>query len=396
MTYPLATLAPTISATGIAAPSYQDIFLSLQASFQLIYGSDIYISPDSQDGQWLAIIAQAIFDANNAAIAVYQSFSPTYSQGAGLSSMVKINGLSRNISGYSTAVGTVSGTAGAVITGGVVQDINNNLWNLPSPITIPSSGSITETVTSQEPGAILAPAGTINTIYNPQYGWGSFTNTADAVIGAAVETDAALQARQAKSVALPAQTVMSSILAAILALPAVDYATGYSNDTAVTDANGVPAHSITIVVWSATAIPVNDVANVIYLYKMPGAQTYAAGTGAQAVTIYSPQGYPTVINFNLLQKVYIYFDITIVKLANFVTGTETDIATAIGNFLNSQEAGFDVYPSQIQAVAQSAAETFYIAAFKLGTTPSPTGTSPIMIAYTSYATVNYSTISVHV
>ena len=56
-TYPLSTLAATISATGISAPTYDEILTSLQTSFQSIYGSDAYISADSQDGQMLAVFA---------------------------------------------------------------------------------------------------------------------------------------------------------------------------------------------------------------------------------------------------------------------------------------------------------------------------------------------------
>ena len=75
-TYPLATLACTIGSTGISAPAYSDIVASLQASFQLIYGADSYLGPDSQDGQMLAIYAKAQDDTNQAQIAVYNSFSP--------------------------------------------------------------------------------------------------------------------------------------------------------------------------------------------------------------------------------------------------------------------------------------------------------------------------------
>ena len=75
-TYPLATLAAQVTSTGISAPSYNDILSSLTASFQGIYGSDAYLGPDSQDGQLLAVVAQAIYDCNQTAIAVYNQFSP--------------------------------------------------------------------------------------------------------------------------------------------------------------------------------------------------------------------------------------------------------------------------------------------------------------------------------
>jgi hypothetical protein len=95
-TFPLATLACTIDENGISAPSYADVLASLQASFQSIYGSDIYIEPDSQDGQWLAVLAQIINDGNQADVTSYNGYSPSYAQGAALSSQVKINGLRRD------------------------------------------------------------------------------------------------------------------------------------------------------------------------------------------------------------------------------------------------------------------------------------------------------------
>jgi hypothetical protein len=81
-TYPLPTLAATVTDAGISAPPYADILLSLQASYRSIFGSDIYIDADSQDGQWLAIIAAAVNDCNAATIAAYNSRSPATAQGA--------------------------------------------------------------------------------------------------------------------------------------------------------------------------------------------------------------------------------------------------------------------------------------------------------------------------
>jgi len=90
------------------------------------------VAPDSQDGQWLAALASAINDSNQAAVMVFQSFSPTYAQGVNLSSLVKINGLTRLVATNSTAVGNVVGVAGTVIANGSVADTAGNIWNLPA------------------------------------------------------------------------------------------------------------------------------------------------------------------------------------------------------------------------------------------------------------------------
>ena len=62
----MAIPVPTISATGITAPSYADILTGYQDAYWTIYGSDAVLTPDSQDGQWLAVQAQAYVYENNA------------------------------------------------------------------------------------------------------------------------------------------------------------------------------------------------------------------------------------------------------------------------------------------------------------------------------------------
>ncbi len=380
-TYPLATLAPTIDSSGISIPSYNDIYQSLIADFKNIYGADIYIAPDSQDGQWLAILASAFNNSNQAMVAVFQSFSPTYAQGIGLSSVVKINGIMRGVATNSTAVGNVIGVAGTIITAGIVQDINGNLWNLPATVTIPIGGSISVTVTAQQVGNIIAPIGTINKIANPQLGWQSFSNTSDAIAGAPVESDATLRGRQTISAALPALTVLDAILAAVGNVTGVTRFTALENDTATTDANGIPAHSIAVVVLGGSVL---DVATAISR-KAPGVQTY--GTTSQTVTdIY---GLPTVINFFQLTQTNVYFAITIKALTGYVSTTGTALVNALVNFVNSLAIGEDVYQSQAQAAAslinQQIGQTYYIVSLFLGTSPSPGGSSNIVIPFNAAA-----------
>lgn len=392
-TYPLATLAPTIDLTGISAPSYNDVYQSLIAIFQSIYGSGIYIAPDSQDGQWIAALAKAINDSNQAAVAVFQAFSPVYAQGAGLSSLVKLNGLVRSTATNSTAVGNVVGQAGTIISNGVVQDANQNLWNLPTTVTIPTGGSIAVTVTAQKAGNIVAPSGTINKIYNPQLGWQSFTSTADAVPGAAVETDAALRVRQFNSTALPALSIVEAIYAAIGAVPGVTRWWVYMNDTATTDANGIPAHSICAVVQGGT---VAAIAAAINSKKSPGAQTY----GTTSATVYDANGLSTVINYDILSLTQVYFAITIKALPGYVATTATAIQNAVAAFINSLTIGEDVYMSQAYAEAalpgQTIGQSFYIQTFYLGLASNPTGTANLTIAFNAAAACSAANVIVTV
>lgn len=383
--FPLATLGPTITAAGITIPSYSDVYASLQASSQNIYGSDQYIDPDSQDGQMLAVFAKGYSDQNNAIVALYQMFSPTFAQGVPLSTLVRINGLRRNSAGYSTAVGTVTGTAYTVINNGVVQDQAGNLWNLPPTVTIPGTGSISVTVTAQQLGAITAPIGWINTIYTAQYGFFSFANTAAAVPGAAVESDSALRVRQAKSVALPASSPLGAIYAAIGQLPGVVNWTVYQNDTGATDGNGVPSHSIDVIVEGGN---LTQIAQTIQQTKSPGTGTYG---GTTEIVTDATSGLPNTIKFDVLTLTTIYVSITLKALPNFVSTTVPVIQAAMAAFLNSLPIGNEVYYSQLYSAAQLDSQglgaTYYITALTVGTSPSPGGTVNVPIAFNAVASV---------
>src|SRR4051794_2109586 len=106
--------APTIDANGISAPDFATILTQLKSDVLAIYGSDTYLGNDSKDGQFLAVCARAMSDCCAAAVAVYNAFSPSTAQGNGLSSVVKINGLTRKTATNSTCTVSVAGQAATV------------------------------------------------------------------------------------------------------------------------------------------------------------------------------------------------------------------------------------------------------------------------------------------
>lgn len=83
----------TIDETGLHLPDYPTVLEDVKARFRGIYGDDLYLGPDSQDGQLCAVFALALHDAYTLAGSVYNAYSPATAQGTGLSRMVKINGL---------------------------------------------------------------------------------------------------------------------------------------------------------------------------------------------------------------------------------------------------------------------------------------------------------------
>jgi len=374
---------PVINNAGISGPAYNDILTALTQIFQSIYGNDIIVTPDSQDGQWLAVLALGYFDYGQLLIAVFNSMSPQFAQGAQLSSLVKINGLARLIPSNSTAVVTIVGQAGSVITGGVAQDQAGNLWDLPPTVTIPGGGSISVTVTAEQVGAIVAPANTITNIFTPTLGWQSVTNPAAAVVGSPVEADAVLRQRQSISTGQPAQTPVQAIIAAVANLPGVGRARIYENPTNATDSNGIPAHSISVVVQGGN---LTQIAQTIEQKKSPGTGTF----GTTIIVVNDPGGLSVAINFYQLTFVQIWVNITIVRQPTFLAATATAIINNIVNFINNLPIGQAVVYNWLLSIAQAADTvpglTYAVTVLQVGTAPSPTGVIDVPIPFNQAAT----------
>jgi uncharacterized phage protein gp47/JayE len=382
MTYPLATLGPTVLATGVTIPALEDIIASLIATYETVFGADIYLGTDSQDYQILAIEAQAIFDTNTAFVAAYNSFSPQTATGTGLSSVVKINGLQRESATNSQAIVDIGGVAGTVLNNQVAMDAAGNLWSLPSKVVIPPSGTIPVTVTCQTPGAITAVAGSINQRATIVVGWQTVNNAAAAVIGASVESDGALRERQTISTASPSQTSLSSIIGELANLPGVTRSKVYENDTSAPDANGIPSHSISAVVAGGDA---TDIATTIQLNKDQGCGTY--GSTTEIVT--DPSGLPIAINFFELDELQVYVGITIQPLNGYVSTTGDAIIAAVVAYINALAIGQDVYANWINGVASligsSLQKTFDVTALTLGFNPAPMGTATLIMPFNAAA-----------
>ncbi len=209
------SLAATVSADGIDAPTFEDILASNQGMMRGIYGSDIYIASDSQDGQMIGVWSTALNDVNNMAKAVYAAFSPASAQGVGLSNNVKLNGIRRLIASNSTDDLLCVGEQGTDISGLIVGDDLglNTRWQIPGlpgseTVIIPGAGQITVTATCIVAGAVTAAAGSLTKMITPTRGWQSVTNPADATPGNPIEVDGTLRQRQSVSTAYPALSVL--------------------------------------------------------------------------------------------------------------------------------------------------------------------------------------------
>ena len=389
-TYPLETLAAQIDSSGISAPSYQDIYASLQASFKNIYGTDSYLDPDSQDGQMLAVFARAISDSNNTAISVYNSFSPATAQGTGLSRMVKVNGLTRLVPS-STAVNiTIVGVAGTVITNGIVSD-GTNQFLLPDTVTIDTTGSVVVTAYAANPGAITAAAGTVTTIVTPTLGWQNVSNSADAIPGAPVESDATLRVRQSVSTSLAAQTIIDALYGALANLSGVQQLKIFENDTSLPDSNSLPQHSIAVVIKGGDA---TTIAQTIANKKSPGCDTY----GSTYVQVIDSRGIPANISFFVPVSVTILVDLSIKALPGYTSTIGAEIVQNIVNYINAEginaNGGLLSLTSLYSPIyGTDAPQTYNVTNLQIARSPASPAAADLAIAFNEYPTISASNIT---
>lgn len=383
--------APTIDASGITAPDFATILAWLQGQYQAIFGADVYLGNDSQDGQFLGIVAAAINDANLAIVDAFNSAGPATAQGEALSSRVKINGISRAVATASQVTLTLVGQAGTTITNGVASDANGNRWALPATVVIPPSGTINVTATCTASGAVSAAAGTVTKIATPTLGWQSVTNSAAASQGAPVETDAQLRQRQAQSVALPSLTVLGGILGAVQAVTGVVAAAVYENDTDTADTNGQPGHSIAVVAKGGDA---SAIARAIMLKKTPGTYTH----GSTSVTVNDDIGLPHAIRYFQPTDAPMAVEVRLKALSGYTTAVAAQIQSAVAAYINALGIGQSVMlarlylPAQLGGASQSA--TFEVLTVKVAAKPGTPAAADVAVAYNALASCAAADVSI--
>lgn len=388
-------LSATVTAEGISAPDYQTVLDTITGYFQQIYGLDAYLEPDSKDGQLVALVALAIHDANNTAISVYRSFSPVTALGDALTSNVKINGITRRSATNSTVDLLLTGAVGTTITNGSVRDSNSVIWNLPATVVIGTDGTIVATATCASTGAVAALAGSITTINTPTRGWVSVTNPLAATVGVAAETDAQLRVRQSQSVALASLTPFDAVDGAIANVEGVTRHKLFENDTETTDANGLPAHSISAIVEGGDA---TEIANTIRSVKGQGVTTY----GTTAVIVADKYGNPYTIRFSRPVDVPVYVSITLKALTGYSSQVGDEIKAAVAAYINSLAIGDSVLlsrvysPANLGVVSGGNARFYDIMELLIGRSVAGVTAANLVVAYDESASCSVDNIAITV
>lgn len=243
---------------------------------------------------------------------------------------------------------------------------------------------------NQEVGPKEQARNTVNQIATPLLGWDSVNNPFDAVVGRGRETDEELRERFRVSKFLRAQNISDALYSSLREIDGVRHVAVYENESDIYDpVYNLPPHSFRAVIQGGNPI---EVARAIWLNKPLG----IAPHGNTSEIIKDSQGFDREMKWDRPIDIPIYITMTLTTNGTFpATGVQDIKAQLIDYFREEQSIGEDVVFSRlytpINKVAGHQVDSLFI-----GTSPNPTGSSNIPIAYNEMATINSDDIVINI
>jgi uncharacterized phage protein gp47/JayE len=238
-----------INQNGFKADSFIEILTRLSTELKDIYGQDINLDQDTQDGQLLGINTTIISDLQDLALYIYNSMDTDFAEGVNLDKLLKLLARTRLPATKSTVDIKLTVNRDVIIPlTYTVSDSNGQEWQIAREQTF-SSGMHLVTFESVDFGAVTAEANTITQQFTIIPEIDNLTNPSSAIPGRDEESDQQLRERRNKILEVNSLSTVGSILGKILTLDNVIDCVVYENDTSVYDAEkDLNAHSLWIIV----------------------------------------------------------------------------------------------------------------------------------------------------
>lgn len=311
-----------IDANGLELETYDETLSRLQAKMQEIYGTDINLGSDTPDGQMLTIFCQEVQDLKDLLQSIYSQFDPDQAIGKVLDQRVAINGIERQGGSYTITPITLVNSQSVNLYGldqdtedvYTISDNEGNLWQLMETQLGLAAGTHVLDFRAAVPGEQLTIPNTINVPVSIILGVTSVNNpTSYSNLGINEETDIQLKVRRQRSVSLASQGYLAGLLAALLDIPGMTSAFVYENRTGSTDGDGVPGHSIWVIVAGTAAAA--DIADVIYKKRNAGCGMY----GIESYIITQADGTSFEVNWDEVINRNYFIRFTVTSIDGVVT-----------------------------------------------------------------------------
>lgn len=450
-----------LTTEGFVSPTFEDLRDSVNTDLRNRFGASIDLSDGSILGQIVAIVCERFALLWELGEQIYSSQDVDKAVGAALDALCLLTGTFRPAAAYSTVNLTLTGTpttlvpsgskakttstskefqttAAATITAAtawagstayVVGDIRTNSSKIYYCITAGTSassggptgtaaditdgtvhwrylgegtGQISVLARASDTGPIVALSGDINVIVTAVGGWSSVINVLDATPGSDRATDSDLRVQRDQELAAPGTSPLNSIRAAILELRSkgVVNVTMFQNVTDVTDADGMPPHSVEALVRTSLSHPTDDadldqdIRETLLANVAAGIKTHGGVSGTATDSV----GTAHTIKFSHPTEIQIYVIIDVeVDASKFPSDGATQIKNNIVTYGNALDTGVDARARRIGAAGITSVDgVMNFTSCKIGTAPAPTLETTIAVSLRQLATFDSSRITVNV
>lgn len=440
-----------VTAAGFVKKTLLDLKAELEGAWKATFGASINLDPRSRNGQVIGIFSERLADVWDLGQALDAAFDPDRAAGVQLDNLSALTGTVREPATKSTAIVYATGTPGTIIAAGKVVSVpitGTKFQTLPAAPSIaavlawaistayaigairtangriyratvggvsagagigPSStgtaivdgtvtwrylgegtGYVAIAAEATETGPKIADAYSLTVIETPVFGWDSATNVLDADPGQDVETDAALRVRREDELRTGGKSPLEAIRAALLDVDDVTAVTVFENITSATDADGVPPHSVEVMVQGGADA---DILAAVFASVAGGIGIH--GTTSGIVT--DSQGIAHTVKFTRPAEfpVNVIMDV-LVDAETFPSDGAQQIKDAIVAWGDLQKAGKNVVASAIGAQAFKVSGVLDVPTVLIDDSPGPVSSVTLPVSLRELATYDTSRITVNV
>ena len=343
------TITFGLTSGGFVPKTIDDILDELREDFATRFGTNFDTDERSPDGIKLAAYAEREAAVWALAQTIYDAFDPANAEDDQLDGVCRITGTIREGADYSTMTVRCYGTAGTVLPVGRVVSVSDTGVRFVSlaeaEIEAVTSDDFVDVVfQAEETGALPCASGAV-TIETPVAGWDSAVNLADAELGQDRENDTDLRVRRETEMRTAANAALEAIRTRVLTLvDQVDACVVFENTTDATDGDGLPPHSVEVVVLLGSGADDEDVRAAVFAAVGGGIKAYGSNEG----TVEDSAGVDQPVAFSEAEEIDIWVecDITYDEDEYPETGDQ-QVEDALLTYGSTYTMGRDVQSSRL-------------------------------------------------
>ena len=348
--------------SGAILTQASDALIVAQQVYISTFGQNVNLVPSSPQGQAIQELALIIQESDNNVAFLLSSLNPNLATGIALDAICSNLFVFRKPAGYSEATCQVTGLSGVTIpSGSQIQSTNGDVFLAQAPITIGSNGQGSGVFIATTAGSgVPVTANTLTAILTGVSGWDTVNNPTVGVVGADLETDAALRSRFNLAKAAASTASYLAIQAAISGVEdVISFILLENNQPTAQIISGVTVqqNSIYLIVNGGLN---SDIAAALFNSK-------SGGCGMQGKTTYNypiPNTNPVqyfIASYDVPTQENLTINVTLVKGGSYSPTVQSDIATAINENWSYTNLGMPIYALQFAQIMENAGITPVIA-----------------------------------